>query len=67
MSDRLFILNKHRNQRVVFDPKNKNHLEEIKFYMEHNRWKNGCPFYLEHPYLEIPAMVSQKYLEHVLS
>jgi hypothetical protein len=67
MSDRLFILNASRKQREVFDPKNKSHLEELKFYLENKKWKNGCPFYLEHPYLEIPAMVSQRFLKHRLS
>jgi hypothetical protein len=67
MSDRLFILNQHRQQRVVFDPKNKAHLAELKFYIDNKKWKNGCPFYLEHPYVEIPAMVAQRFLEHSLS
>jgi hypothetical protein len=67
MTDRLFILNASRKQREVFDPKNKSHLEELKFFLENKKWKNGCPFYLEHPYLEIPAMTSQRFLEHCLS
>lgn len=67
MSDSLFILNKGRKQREVFDPENKTHLSELKFYIDNKKWKNGCPFYLEHPYVEIPAMVAQRFLEHSLS
>lgn len=67
MSDRLFVLNKNRQQRVEFDPKNKVHLSELKFYIDNKKWKNGCPFYLEHPYVEIPAMCYQRLAEYTLA
>lgn len=67
MSDRLTILDKGARSRVVFDPANKAHLAEVKFYIDNKKWKNGCPFYLEHPYVEIPAMVANRFLEHSLA
>ena len=66
MSDCLSLLNQFAQKRVVFDPANPEHLAQVKFFIDNKKWKDGCPFYLQHPYLEIPAMVANKFLEHAL-
>ena len=53
---RYSVLNKV-SERRIFDPKNKKDLRELKHYMEKAKWKNGCPFYLEYPWEEIPIML----------
>ena len=65
-SDRPFLLNSFVKQRVYFDPANKQHLAELKFFMDNSKWKTGCPFYLEQPFIEIPAMCAQRFLAHKL-
>jgi hypothetical protein len=34
---------------------------ELKFFLENRRWKNGCPFEIEYPWEDIPAMCKEKY------
>ena len=54
------------NPRREFDPSNKKDLEEFKFFKKNGKWKNGCPFYLEDPFVEIPAMCESKFTNHML-
>lgn len=54
------------NPRRNFDPANVNDLKELKYFKEHHTWKEGCPFYLEDPFLEIPAMCMSNYTDHML-
>jgi hypothetical protein len=67
MSERQTILDRHRQSRVEFDPANKAHLKELRFFMANGKWQDGCPFLLEHPYLEIPTMCYQRLAEHSLA
>lgn len=53
--------------RRFFDPSKKDDLKELKFFIENGRWKGVCPFHLEEPYLEIPAMCERKFAQHQLS
>ena len=53
-------------KREVFDPKNPNHIEEVKHFMQYNKWKDICPFFLEWPYLTIPDMIKDKIVRGIL-
>jgi|694.fasta_scaffold45228_2 hypothetical protein len=55
------------HQRRRFDPTNTEDLAELKFFLEHNHWRNACPFYAEYPWEDIPAMCYYKYTERMLS
>lgn len=67
MSDQLTILDRGLSSRVQFDPANADHLQELRFFMTNGKWQSGCPFLLEHPYLEIPAMCYRRLAEHTLA
>jgi hypothetical protein len=67
MNDQQTIIDRNRRSRVQFDPSDKAHLAELRFFMANGKWQNGCPFLLEHPYLEIPAMCYQRVTEHSLA
>jgi hypothetical protein len=54
------------NPRKEFDPANKKDLLELKFFKKNGKWKNGCPFYLEDPFIEVPAMCESKFTNHML-
>ena len=54
-------------KRQVFDPKNTAHIEEVKFFMDNNKWKDICPFFLEWPYLTIPDMIKDKIVRNIVS
>ena len=57
----------HERPRRLFDPDNKQDLRELKYFLEHRSWKNGCPFYVEYPWEDIPAMCKDKYASHMLA
>jgi hypothetical protein len=54
------------NQKFLFDPKNKQHINLFKLFLNENRWGTPCPFLLEEPWLTIPDMLKDKYIQSQL-
>jgi hypothetical protein len=54
------------NPKYLFDPKNKNHVNMLKRFLSEYKWGCPCPFLLEEPYLDIPAMMKDKYIKNQL-
>ena len=52
--------------REVFDAKNPKHIDEVRYFMNHSKWKNVCPFFLEWPYTTIPDMIKDKFTRYTL-
>ena len=50
-----------------FNPASTKDLQELKFFKENNKWKTGCPFHIDDPYLEIPSMCDNKFTNYMLS
>ena len=46
-----------------FDPKDKIHLTEFSFFLKNKKWKTGCRFELEWPYVDIPSMIKHKIVQ----
>jgi hypothetical protein len=63
---RFSLLNSLRTRRR-FDPSKAEDLKELKQFVETNQWINGCPFYLEDEWDNIPVMCMHKYAKHMLS
>ena len=55
------------NPRRTFNPASMQDLRELKHFVEHNSWKEACPFELEVPFLEIPLMCMTKYTAYMLA
>ena len=55
------------NRRRRFDPKKKADLVELAYFRKNNKWKNGCPFFLEWPYTDIASMCLLKYTDRMLA
>jgi hypothetical protein len=55
------------NPRREFDPSNKDDLQEFKFFKHNGKCKNGCPFFIEDPFVEIPAMCESKFTNYMLA
>ena len=55
------------HSRVRFDPNDKKHLHELKYFLENMTWRTECPFYLEDPWEDIPSMCKDKYTSFMLS
>lgn len=45
--------------RRYFNPNSKQDISEAKKFFKESKWE-GCPFYLEWPYLSIPDMIKDK-------
>jgi hypothetical protein len=54
------------NPRREFNPANRKDLIELQFFKKNGKWKNGCPFFLEDPFVEIPAMCESKFTNFML-
>jgi hypothetical protein len=53
-------------ERREFNPADKKDLAELKYFKVNGKWKQGCPFYLEDPYIEVPAMCDHKFTNYML-
>jgi len=53
--------------RRAFEPSNKEDMKIVRQYLHNNKWGiDGCPFYLEWPYLDIPSMLKDKITMYTL-
>lgn len=46
-----------------FDPTSKNDLLQYKYFLDHSKWPQNCPFILEWPYLTMQEMIRSKLIE----
>ena len=53
--------------RVQFDPRNRKHMLDFAKFVKYNGWKDGCSYYLEDPYTDIPTMIRAKIADVVIS
>lgn len=55
------------NQRRLFEPGSKDDMKIVRKYLHSLSWgQDGCPFYLEWPYLDIPSMIKDKITDYTL-
>lgn len=57
----------HSKARREFNPSNKEDLKELRYFVVNKKWREGCPFYAEHPWEDIPAMCLEKYASYSLA
>ena len=60
------LLSQTKFDKRIFNPKSKDDLRAYRDYVENRRWKDGCPFQLEWPYIEIPLMLQDKIINTYL-
>lgn len=53
-------LNENFNTKRHFDVDSVNDIEEYKFYLKNNKWKNACPFIVEWPFLNAEKMIETR-------
>jgi hypothetical protein len=53
--------------RVPFNPSNKQHMLDFARFVKYNTWRDGCSYFLEDPYTDIPSMIRAKIADHTLS
>lgn len=54
-------------ERVVFDPSNRKHMLDFAKFIKYNGWRDGCSYYLEDPYSDIPTMIRAKIADYVVT
>lgn len=55
------------NQRRLFEPSSKDDMKIVRKFLHSHYWgPDGCPFYLEWPYLDIPYMLKDKITNYTL-
>jgi hypothetical protein len=53
--------------RVPFDPSNKKHMLDFAKFVKYNTWGDGCSYFLEDPFTDIPTMIRCKIADYTLS
>lgn len=53
-------------QRRLFEPSSNEDMKVVRRFLHDNKWENGCPFYLEWPYMDIPSMLKDKITTYTL-
>lgn len=53
--------------RIAFDPSNRKHMLDFARFVKYNNWKDGCSYYLEDPYSDIPTMIRYKIANFVVA
>jgi hypothetical protein len=53
--------------RVLFDTSNRKHMLDFARFVKYNSWRDGCSYFLEDPYTDIPTMIRAKIADHTLS
>lgn len=54
-------------ERVKFDPRNRKHMLDFAKFVKYNTWRDGCSYYLEDPYTDIPTMIRHKIVDDVVA
>ena len=66
MNETLTTFRRAFDPRREFKPESNEDLMELKYFKKHGKWKNGCPFYIEDPFIEVPAMCYYKFTNYML-
>jgi hypothetical protein len=53
--------------RVPFDASNRKHMLDFARFVKYNSWVNGCSYFLEDHFTDIPTMIRFKIAEYTLS
>ena len=53
--------------RTAFNPNNRKHMLDFAKFVKYNNWVDGCNYYLEEPYTDIPTMIQAKISDYSVS
>ena len=53
--------------RIEFDPSNRKHMLDFAKFVKYNNWRDGCSYYLEDPFSDIPTMIRAKIADSVVA
>lgn len=61
------LIERSKHNRRTFNPQDKNDMEEYAYFLKNRKWRNGCPFLLDWPYLTVPDMIKDRVVRQYLS
>ena len=50
----------------MFEPSSKDDMKIARQFFHDSKWKDGCPFFLVWPYLDIPSMLKDRITNYAL-
>jgi hypothetical protein len=62
-----FRVSTHVWQKREFNPTNKEDLQEYQYFLNNGKWKQGCPFIVEWPFLNVIDAIKQKIINRHLA
>lgn len=62
-----FVLNRAARVRRDFNPAVAADVDEMRHYIEHSRWRSGCPFNLIGNYADVPYQCLTLWAKHSLN
>jgi hypothetical protein len=62
-----FKLSHHAWHKRAFDPASAEDLRVYQDFLLNSRWKNGCPFIVEWPFLTVADLIKHKIVKHHIS
>ena len=67
LTDKKFRISSAQWIKRDFDPASKTDLAEYQFFLEKKKWRNGCPFIIEWPYLDVINSIEDRITRHYIS
>lgn len=61
-----FVLGRAARVRRDFAPSVEADIDELRHYIAHGRWRNGCPFNLIGNYVDVPYQCLMLWAKHTL-
>lgn len=61
------LIERSKHNRRTFNPQDKNDMEEYAYFLKNQKWRNGCPFLLDWPYLTVPDMIKDRVVRQHLN
>jgi hypothetical protein len=67
LDTKTFRVSSHVWHKREFNPQRREDLQEYQNFVTQGTWKNGCPFILEWPFLNVIDMIKQKIINRHLA
>jgi len=64
LNTKKFRVSSHYWPKREFDPGSKEDLAEYAYFLQKGTWREGCPFIVEWPFLNVISMIEHRFVSH---